>query len=157
MVLYLRCGSYLGLVKALSKWQLFIVACGTGVTNWRPEHVWPLVHPFRKIVTNSQAAIFYACATLSGAFGGLIAYGVETDLSSADSRPTWSWLFLIEGTVAVAAGVIIFVFLPRFPDDLHKRHRHHWLFSSEELALAHGRYAGEPRWLVPKTLRLTEV
>lgn len=87
-------------------------------------------------------AIYYACATLSGAFGGLIAYGVQSNLGSPDGRKPWSWLFLIEGILAIGIGLIVIVALPRFPDDLHRREKRHWLFTSEEIDVAYNRYNG---------------
>lgn len=91
---------------------------------------------------NTFPAIFYACATISGAFGGLIAYAVQHNLVTPDGRPTWSWLFLIEGVLAVGIGLIILILLPRFPDDLHKRDKKHWLFTREEIEFAHRRFSG---------------
>jgi MFS family permease len=92
---------------------------------------------------NDFVAIYYACATLSGAFGGLIAYGVQSDLASQGGRKPWSWLFLIEGVLAVGIGLIIILALPRFPDDLHRREKRHWLFTPEEIDLAYKRYNGK--------------
>ncbi|KAG9773414.1 hypothetical protein KCU88_g5793, partial [Aureobasidium melanogenum] len=88
-----------------------------------------------------RCGIFYACATLSGAFGGLIAYGVQANMTSPTGRSTWSWLFLIEGVLAVGVGLAVVVILPRFPDDLHRSGKPHWLFNQEEIDLAHNRYA----------------
>lgn len=90
-------------------------------------------------------AIYYACATLSGAFGGLIAYGVQSDLGSQGGRKPWSWLFLIEGVLAIGIGLLVILALPRFPDDLHRREKNHWLFTSEEIDLAYNRYNGKPK------------
>ncbi|KAJ9640875.1 hypothetical protein H2204_003164 [Knufia peltigerae] len=95
---------------------------------------------YRRDEVASRTAIFYACATISGAFGGLIAYGVQHNLASHDDRRTWSWLFLIEGVLAVGIGLIIILLLPRFPDDLHQRGKKHWLFTREEIEFAHKRF-----------------
>jgi MFS family permease len=92
--------------------------------------------------TYNSLAIYYSCATLSGAFGGLIAYGIELNLSSDRSgRYSWSWLFLVEGVIAIGAGLLIVAFLPRMPDDLQRRNSHHWLFTKEEIDLAAERQA----------------
>ncbi|KAH8699107.1 major facilitator superfamily domain-containing protein [Talaromyces proteolyticus] len=90
----------------------------------------------------TRSAIYYSCATLSGAFGGLIAYGIEVNLPYVRSgRYPWSWLFLIEGVIAIGAGILIVLFLPRMPDDLQRRKRSHWLFTKEEINLATDRQA----------------
>lgn len=94
------------------------------------------------ILTNNAPAIYYSCATLSGAFGGLIAYGIELNLSyDGTGRYSWSWLFLVEGVIAIGAGLLIMVFLPRMPDDLQRRGGRHWLFTKEEIDLAAKRQA----------------
>ncbi|KAH8697045.1 retrograde regulation protein 2 [Talaromyces proteolyticus] len=76
------------------------------------------------------------------AFGGLIAYGIQHDLTyTVTGRHPWAWLFLIEGLLAVFAGLLVLVLLPRFPDDLRARNRKHWLFTKEEIDLAADRYS----------------
>ncbi|KAL7915552.1 MFS general substrate transporter [Trichoderma velutinum] len=49
----------------------------------------------------TRAAAYYSAATLSGAFSGLIAYGVEINLDGVGGRRNWQWLFIIEGALAV--------------------------------------------------------
>ncbi|EXJ68015.1 uncharacterized protein A1O5_08630 [Cladophialophora psammophila CBS 110553] len=67
--------------------------------------------------------------------------GIEKRLSyESTGREPWSWLFIIEGVLAIAIGFIVFAVLPRFPYDLQKRARKHWLFTSEEIDLAAARF-----------------
>ena len=101
---------------------------------------------YRRDEVATRAAMFYACATIAGAFGGLIAYGVQKNLTvKATGRTPWSWLFLIEGVMAVGVGAAVFAVLPRFPDDLKARQsagERHWLFTAEEIEMAFKRYSG---------------
>src|ERR1700761_8777903 len=107
----------------------------------RYVHTGPIKTP---TVLTEIAAIFFSCATISGSFGCLIAYGIETHLSlEKTGRSPWSWLFLIEGILAICIGIIAFLFLPRLPDDLQKRGKKHWLFTKEEIDLAASRFACE--------------
>ncbi|KAK4687543.1 hypothetical protein P7C73_g2583, partial [Tremellales sp. Uapishka_1] len=59
-----------------------------------------------------RVAAFYSCNALSGAFSGLIAYGVF----QMDSK-LWGWqiLFLIEGAFTVAFAIVTAIFLPTRP------------------------------------------
>ena len=91
-----------------------------------------------RIEANPRIAIFYSTATISGVFSGLIAYGVQKDLTIPGARPAWEWLFLIEGVIAVALGLGIVVMLPRFPDKFDKS----WLFTTEEVTVANDRSKG---------------
>ncbi|KAJ9612957.1 hypothetical protein H2200_002898 [Cladophialophora chaetospira] len=54
----------------------------------------------------TRASIFAACSSISGAFGGVIAYGVQANLNGKGGRTAWSWLFLIEGVIAIAIGML---------------------------------------------------
>nr|XP_031858636.1 uncharacterized protein CI109_006016 [Kwoniella shandongensis]KAA5525708.1 hypothetical protein CI109_006016 [Kwoniella shandongensis] len=59
-----------------------------------------------------RIAVFYSCQAISGAFSGLIAYGVFQMESKL-----WGWqiLFLIEGAFTVAFAVLVGVVLPWTP------------------------------------------
>ncbi|KAK5381971.1 hypothetical protein LTR20_007951 [Exophiala xenobiotica] len=89
-----------------------------------------------------RTGIFFSCATISGSFGGLIAYSIEKHLSlEKTGRAPWSWLFIIEGVLAIGIGILVITLLPRLPDDLQKRGKKHWLFTKEEIDLAAKRFA----------------
>ncbi|KAJ5278666.1 hypothetical protein N7478_004038 [Penicillium angulare] len=55
------------------------------------------------------------CATLAGAFGGAIAYGVG-HLNGSGGLQAWRWLFIIEGLPCILLAVAIFLFLPSYPE-----------------------------------------
>lgn len=59
----------------------------------------------------TRMAIFYGANTAAGAFSGVIAYGVG-HLDGTHGKSAWQWLFLIEGIVTVAVGLLTYVFLP---------------------------------------------
>lgn len=61
-------------------------------------------------------SIFYSGSLISGAFGNLIAAGILSGLSGARGMAAWQWLYIIEGSVTCAIGVIICFVLPDFPD-----------------------------------------
>lgn len=89
------------------------------------------------LLTNYVLAAYYSAATLSGAFSGLIAYGVQKNLNGVAGRKNWQWLFIIEGALAVAVGIVFWLLLPPYPDQI--KSDKHWLFSPEEIALAKDR------------------
>lgn len=99
------------------------------------------VSALTRVLVYTRIALFYSASSLSGAFGGMIAYGIQSDLTyEITGRHPWAWLFLIFGCVAILVGIIVVVLLPRFPDDLLARNRKHWLFTKEEIDLAAERY-----------------
>jgi MFS family permease len=84
-------------------------------------------------------AFVYLAATISGAFSGLIAYGVGTSLTAdTTGKTSWRWLFIIEGSLAMAVGLAICLLLPQSPDKLKRKH---WLFAPADIEIAKGRSA----------------
>ncbi|KAL4985313.1 major facilitator superfamily domain-containing protein [Aspergillus falconensis] len=63
-----------------------------------------------------RIAIFMCSATLSGAFGGAIAYGVG-HLNGRQGLEGWRWLFILEGVPSIALGLLVFSFLPSYPEE----------------------------------------
>ncbi|KAL4803962.1 major facilitator superfamily domain-containing protein [Aspergillus unguis] len=80
-----------------------------------------------------RAAYILASATLAGAFGGCIAYGVG-HMNQAHGLSAWRWLFIIEGAPSCAAAVLVWFILPDYPETAS------WL-SAEEKELAAQRLA----------------
>lgn len=53
---------------------------------------------------------------ISGAFGNLIAAGILGGLDGARGMASWQWLYIIEGGITVAVGIVCVLVLPDFPD-----------------------------------------
>lgn len=64
---------------------------------------------------NLRMSIFYSGSLLSGAFGNLIAAGILKGLNGARGLAPWQWLYIIEGSITMAVGIIIVFVLPDFP------------------------------------------
>ncbi|KAJ5634119.1 hypothetical protein N7528_001961 [Penicillium herquei] len=62
-----------------------------------------------------RIAIFLCSATLAGAFGGAIAYGVG-HMNQVGGLNAWRWLFILEGLPCILLAVAIFFFLPSYPE-----------------------------------------
>ncbi|KFY81181.1 hypothetical protein V499_00007 [Pseudogymnoascus sp. VKM F-103] len=62
-----------------------------------------------------RLAFIYSTATLSGAFGGIIAYGVS-HLNNLGGLTGWRWLFLLEGVPSILAGFLVLWILPDYPE-----------------------------------------
>ncbi|KAL1647835.1 hypothetical protein SLS58_002636 [Diplodia intermedia] len=75
-----------------------------------------------------RVGVMIASATLAGAFGGAIAYGVGY-MDGTSGLSAWRWLFIIEGIPSCVSAVVIWFILPDYPETAS------WL-SSEEKALA---------------------
>ncbi|KAI0355551.1 MFS general substrate transporter [Trametes cingulata] len=81
-----------------------------------------------------RIALIVACATLGGAFGGAIAYGVGL-MNGAAGLQAWRWLFIFEGAPCCICAVVVYFVFPDYPETVS------WL-SPDERALAISRIAG---------------
>lgn len=66
-----------------------------------------------------------ASATLAGAFGGAIAYGVG-HMNGTSGLSAWRWLFILEGIPSCVSAVFVYFFLPDYPETAN------WLSPTEK-------------------------
>jgi predicted MFS family arabinose efflux permease len=70
-----------------------------------------LSHFYRRSELALRIGIFYTAASLSGAFGGLLARGLNA-IGPAGGLEGWRWIFIVEGLLTVFVGVLSALFLP---------------------------------------------
>ncbi|KEF52808.1 uncharacterized protein A1O9_11225 [Exophiala aquamarina CBS 119918] len=58
-----------------------------------------------------RIAVIYCATTISGAFGGLFAYGVQ-QMGHKHGLEAWRWLFIIEGIISFVVGGLCWVTMP---------------------------------------------
>lgn len=93
-----------------------------------PGLVYYLTFWYRTDERSIRVAFILASATLAGAFGGAIAYGVG-HMNGTHGLPAWRWLFILEGIPSCISSILVFFFLPDYPETVK------W-FSDEERNLA---------------------
>lgn len=76
-----------------------------------------------------RTSILYSGSLLSGAFGGLVAAGVQSSLNGIWNQPSWRWLFILESILTILLAMSAIFILPDYP------HTTPWL-STREKALA---------------------
>ncbi|KAK4038608.1 major facilitator superfamily domain-containing protein [Parachaetomium inaequale] len=84
-----------------------------------PGLVYYLTFWYRNDERSVRVAFILASATLAGAFGGAIAYGIG-HMNGAQGLAAWRWLFLIEGAPSCASAVLVWFFLPDYPEEFLK-------------------------------------
>lgn len=87
--------------------------------------VWPQEHQAKRV------AVLYIATTISSAFGGLIAYGIQTMGTRRGLEP-WRWLFIIEGIVSIVICSISWATMPRSAEEA-------WFLTEEEKAVMRAR------------------
>ncbi|KAG8689981.1 hypothetical protein FRC11_014564 [Ceratobasidium sp. 423] len=80
-----------------------------------------------------RTSFFISAGPLAGAFGGIIAYGVQAIRTNIG---TWRILFLVEGCPTILVGILVLLFLPARPESTR------WL-SEEERKIATDRLQRE--------------
>lgn len=58
-----------------------------------------------------RVGVFYASASLSGAFGGLLATGI-LKMDGVGGLAGWRWIFILEGMATILIGIIAWLLLP---------------------------------------------
>jgi len=66
---------------------------------------------YRREELQLRISLFYASASLSGAFGGLLASAI-LKLNGHGNLAGWRWIFILEGIASSLAGVLAMIFLP---------------------------------------------
>lgn len=90
-----------------------------------------LSHFYKRTELALRIGIFYTAASLSGAFGGLLARGLSA-IGPAGGLQGWRWIFIVEGLITVFCGLLSFLLLPNsietsnflsHDEKAHARHR----------------------------------
>lgn len=74
--------------------------------------------------------MFFGLAPLAGMISGIIAFGCEKNLDGVAGFTSWQWLYIIEGTPAIAWGILTAICVPSLPEQVPERG--HWLFRDKE-------------------------
>ncbi|KAI5477758.1 MFS general substrate transporter [Pseudohyphozyma bogoriensis] len=61
-----------------------------------------------------RVAVFFGGAALAGAFGGVLAWAIG-HMNNVGTRPSWAWIFILEGLLTVVVGVSAYFWVPRYP------------------------------------------
>lgn len=62
-----------------------------------------------------RVSLIIASATLAGAFGGAIAYGIA-QMDYVSGLAAWRWLFILEGIPTIAFAPVVALLLPDYPE-----------------------------------------
>jgi MFS family permease len=88
---------------------------GVAEAGFFPAATYLLTIWYRRYEVQRRMAVFYAAASLSGAFSGLLAFGIEK-MDGIGGRRGWQWIFLLEGLAPVAVSFGLYWLLPDNPE-----------------------------------------
>lgn len=78
---------------------------------------------------NQRVAWFFSGATLSGAFGGLLAFGIR-HMAGVGGKDGWAWIFILEGLLTILCAIPAYWVLVDFPQEsklLNEEERGKWI------------------------------
>ncbi|KAH8799712.1 MFS nicotinic acid transporter-like protein [Xylogone sp. PMI_703] len=99
--------SFAGLVVA----RFFLGVTESGLF---PGVVFYLSMWYKRTETHYRVALFFSAASLAGAFGGILAYGIGF-MKGVGGLNGWRWIFILEGLVTVVISVISYFFIHNYP------------------------------------------
>jgi MFS family permease len=92
---------------------------------------------YRREEAQKRYSFFFSSTCLAGAFGGLIAYGVN-HISGKQGIEGWRWIYIIEGAVTMAVALVLFFVISDFPEDAGYLTENERAFINAKLALDFG-------------------
>jgi len=101
----------LGFVRSFASFATVRALLGVAEGGLLPGMVLYLSLFYRREELALRIGIFYTAASLSGAFGGLLARGLNA-IGPAGGLEGWRWIFIVEGLLTVAIGTCSALFLP---------------------------------------------
>ncbi|KAF8600849.1 MFS general substrate transporter [Ceratobasidium sp. AG-I] len=104
----------MGLVKSYHGLMIARVFLGLAEGGLFPGIAFYITLWYRRSETGARMAIYYAAATVAGAFGGLLARGI-TEMRGVGGLKGWSWIFILEGLVTVIFAAIAYFYIPDHP------------------------------------------
>ena len=101
----------LGFVKNFSQFAAVRALLGIAEGGLLPGMVLYLSHFYKRSELALRIGLFYTAASLSGAFGGLLARGLS-EIGPRGGLEGWRWILIIEGLLTFLCGGIAALILP---------------------------------------------
>ncbi|BCS20180.1 putative MFS transporter [Aspergillus puulaauensis] len=72
---------------------------------------------YKRSEAQKRFSFFFSSTTLAGAFGGVLAAGLGK-MHGVRDLAGWRWVFIIEGLLTSVVAIVLFFFLPDFPEEV---------------------------------------
>jgi sugar phosphate permease len=64
-----------------------------------------------------RISLFFSCASLAGAFGGILAWGIA-HMRNVGGYKGWRWIFILEGLLTIVIAVAAYWFISNYPENV---------------------------------------
>ncbi|KAK5736137.1 hypothetical protein LTR17_007659 [Elasticomyces elasticus] len=117
-ILMFAWGTVMTLMGLITSYKGLLIArffLGVAEAGFFPAATYLLTIWYRRYEVQKRMAVFYTAACLSGAFSGLLAYGIE-HMNGIKNLGGWQWIFIIEGLIPVFFSLFVWKLLPDSPE-----------------------------------------
>ncbi|KAI9744650.1 MAG: hypothetical protein M1818_002179 [Claussenomyces sp. TS43310] len=121
------CSNFAGFLAA----RFFLGVTESGLF---PGVVFYLSMWYKRSEQQYRIALFFSAASLAGAFGGILAYGIGF-MNGVGGLRGWKWIFILEGLLTVVVAVASYFFIHNYPSTAR-------FLKEDERALIHARLKG---------------
>jgi MFS family permease len=122
----------LGFVRNFASFVTVRALLGCAEGGLLPGMVLYLSQFYKRTELAVRIGIFYTAASLSGAFGGLLARGLSA-IGTRGGLDGWRWIFIIEGLITVLCGLLSTFALPNSIESARFLHPHEKEFARQRL------------------------
>ncbi len=126
-----------GFVKSFGGFAACRVLLGVFESGTFPGVFYLLAMYYRRCEAQKRYSFFFSSTCFAGAFGGLIAYGIH-NLDGKHGLSGWRYIFIIEGSITMGCGILLYFVLPDFPEEAKFLNHNEKQFLKEKLALEAG-------------------
>ncbi|KAH6697334.1 major facilitator superfamily domain-containing protein [Plectosphaerella plurivora] len=105
----------LGVVTNLASFFVVRFLLGVAESGLFPGVVFYFSMWYTRKEVLTRVSLFFSAASLAGAFGGVLAYGIGR-MRGVVWANSWRWIFILEGIVTVLVGVVAYWFIQNYPD-----------------------------------------
>ncbi|KAL4968349.1 major facilitator superfamily domain-containing protein [Aspergillus stella-maris] len=106
----------IGFVKTYAQFVVVRALLGTAEGGLYPGSLLFLSTLYTREELALRVGIFYSSASLSGAFGGLLARGFSAIPATSTVHGSWRWIFIIEGLITCVIAASAYPLLPNSVD-----------------------------------------
>ncbi|KAG2226073.1 hypothetical protein INT45_011690 [Circinella minor] len=111
-IIIVLCGGVLMAMAAVKNGPQLIIArffLGVAECGFVPAMFFYISVWYTKAEMTKRIAIVMSCNVIASIFGGLL-------VNTIQGLRNWQWIFIIEGALTAVVGIVLFIFLPDFPE-----------------------------------------
>ncbi|KAF2202887.1 MFS transporter [Delitschia confertaspora ATCC 74209] len=115
----------MGLCQNLTGFLIVRFFLGVAESGLFPGVVFYLSMWYKRTERQYRISLFFSAASLAGAFGGILAYGIA-HMRNVGGLSGWRWIFILEGLLTIVISSLAYFFISNYPSGVS------WLSDNEK-------------------------